>query len=427
MIKNLVAGMFVCLCMVACEEPDLVSSDVIPGTDQPGIFSDSMEVTAFTTTDKELESGNTSSPMFIGTINDLEIGSTTASFYIQMLLGASSPLAIPSTGVADSMVIALAYSGIYGDSSATHTVSVYQLAQSLASDSAHHTTDTFNLVDPASPLGTVTLVPALNDSVLIDGISKAPQLRIPLNPAVANTFLNEIKNNSSSFLNNSALLDYFKGLYIKSTTDFNGQGDVKGSIIAFNSGSSINTVTLYYKDTDTSSVQKSYSFQLGVNSVRSNLIKQTYNAGIINDSLQTPPLLYVQSLNGLRVKIKFPGVMALASQGSVSINKAEIVVRIKEGSDKVIKPHSGLFIFNDTPSGAYALVTDYDESSNIVGGFLDGDTYRLNISQQMQRIVNGSANDYVYLALIGRGVNAQRTILQGAGSIKLNLTYTKNN
>jgi len=237
-----------------------------------------------------------------------------------------------------------------------------------------------------------------------------------------------LKNNISDLSNNVDLLNFFKGLYIKSTTDFNGSGDVKGSIIAFNQTSSINTVTLYYTDT----VQKSVSFQLGTSSIRSNLIRHSYNSGIINDSLQTPPSLYIQSLNGLRVKVKFPGIMALASQGLISINKAELVVKVKAGTDNVIKPNPGFFVYHDAPSGVYTTIADYDEQlqggvGNVIGGTLDGDTYRINISQQMQRIVNGTVNDYVYLVSAGRGVNAQRTILEGAGSIKLNIIYTKNN
>jgi hypothetical protein len=426
MIRSLIAGMFICLCLTACEEPDLVSTEVIPGTDQPGVFNDSLELTAFTTTDRQLVSNSTTLPMLLGSINDQEIGTTAASFYIQMLLAASAPPAVPSTGVVDSMVISLAYSSLFGDSAATHTVSVYEMGQKLVGENTtYYTTDSFTLANPGIPIATVVTVPSLTDSAIVGGVQQAPQLRIPVDAITAEKFLNAMKNNTAVFTDNTSLTNFFNGLYFTSSADNNGSGDVKGSIMAFYPGSSINTVTLYYRDQSTDTIGKSYSFQLNSSSVRSNRAVHTYNPGIIDDSLQTPSLLYVQALNGLRIKVKLSGLKDfLQQQGTISVNKAELILKLKSNSTSIIKANSQLVTIEEDNS----FIADYGEEGFLQSeGFLDGDTYRLRISQQMQRMVNGEVPDYIYITSSDRITNAFRTVLEGAGSIKLNLTYTKNN
>lgn len=421
MIKNLLAGLLLCICIAACEEPDIVSSDVVPGTDQPGVFfTDTMQLLAFTTEDTKLGSNNSGAPMFLGTLSDQYLGTTSASFYIQMLVGTSFPT-IPATAVADSIVLSLAYSGIYGDSSATHTVSVYELGESLSKDSSYYTTDTFDIT--GSQLGSAVAIPSTKDSVPVNGVNQAPQLRFRLNNSFAETILEHAITSSPDFANNSNFLNYFKGLYIKSDAAYTGSGDVKGSIISLNPTSSINSVTLYYKDTDTSSTVKSYSFQLGASSVRSNQVMHSYPAGITSDSLQTPSSLFVQSLNGLRLKVKFPNITSLLADGPVSINKAQLVIKVKSGTTDVIKANSGFFITYDNISGNNVLIPDYNDGQ--VNGILSDGEYKIEFAQQMQRILNGSVNDYIYITAAERVLNSQRSILEGAGSIKLNITYTK--
>lgn len=436
MIRNVLAGvcLSLCLCLLACEEPDLVSSDVIPGTDQPGVFvTDTSTIIAFTMNDDDsLESSNSGAPLLLGSLNDQVLGTTATSFYIQMMRSNSAP-SVTASSVADSMVISFAYSDIYGDSSSVHNISVYELGTALSTSSTSHyyTTDTFELLNPSVPLGSVATLPDQKDSVSVNGVVQAPQLRIPLSNTFTQRIMDRIKNNSSDFADDAAFLNYFKGLYIKSTADYNGSGDVKGSILALNPTSSINTVTLFYRDHPDSTNLKSYSFSLGTSSRRVVHVVNNYNPGITNDSLQTPASLYIQSMGGLKVKVKFPYINNFTNQQNVSVNKAELIVKIKSGTTGVMDAHALVWTIEDDET----FTADYAEAnSRLTNGLLPGggDTYTFNISQQMQRILNGSVNNQIYLSpgdLVGnRLFNAQRTILEGAGSIKLKLTYTiKNN
>ncbi|MEP7263565.1 MAG: DUF4270 family protein [Bacteroidota bacterium] len=432
MIRNLLAGVCISLCvfLLACEEPDLVSSDVIPGTDQPGVFvTDTSSIIAFSMNDDSLVSSNNGSPICLGSLNDQVLGSTEASFYIQMLINNSAPTVL-STAVADSMVISFAYHDIYGDKTSLHSISVYEMATTLVAGTIYHSTDSFELANASVPLGTVTTQPNQTDSVTVNGVVQVPQLRIPMSNTFTQKIMNDIKSTPAFFVDNPAFLNYFKGLYIKSTAANTGSGDVKGSIIAFDATSSINTVTLFYRDHPDSTVLKSYSFNLGSSSLRSVHVVNSYNPGITNDSLQTPASLYIQSLGGLKVKVKFPYISNFIKEENVSINKAELIVKVKSGTTDVIKPHVLLWVTEDNGT----FISDYDATTLRTNGLLptDGDTYTFNVSRQMQRILNGTVNNNIYLTasdLVGdRSYNAQRTILEGAGSIKLKLTYTiKNN
>jgi hypothetical protein len=425
MIRSLLSAIVLCVCFAACEEPDLVSSDVIPGSDQPGVFfTDTNLAIIFSVQDRPLISNDNSAPLFLGSLNDQAIGLTYASFYIQMRRGASAPL-FTSTTTPDSIVLSLGHSSIYGDTTALHTISVYEMLEKIDTVT-YYTTQSFQADTNNAPLGSVTLRPSTTESVIVGGVVQAPQLRIRLN----NSFAQRLIDNSASLVTDEALLNFFKGLYIKDSTDFNGSGDVKGGILALNSSSSLNTVTLYYKDSPSDTTAKSYSFSLGASSYRSNRVNHSYNAGVLDDSLQTPANLYIQSLGSIQLKVKLPNLGSLVSNGSIAINKAELVLKVKSGTTGVIAPNAAFFAFQDLDNGNQALIYDNLETTYLTFGYpLSSDTYKIDISQHLQRILSGDVNrNYIYIRAGVRGANAQRVVLEGAGSAKFNITYTiKNN
>jgi hypothetical protein len=419
MIRKVCQGLLIAALFASCEEPDLISSEVIPGTDQPGVFSSVNSINAFSVTEDSLIGSSNAIPLFLGSLNDQEIGETYASVNIQMRLNNSAPSFTAAT--VDSVVLTLGYSSVYGDSTAEHHFSVYKMDEAMKTDTFYYTVRSFAY---STLLGSVITTPSLHDSVLIDTVKVAPHLRLKLN----NSFGTDLIANSP-FNTNDDLQNYIKGLYIRDSVAFTGSGDVKGSIIAFDPASAFNTVTVYYTDT----THKSYSFLLNSTSARNNRIQHSYISSILTDSI-APSTLYIQSLAGMKAKIKFPdlrNVLNVPAGTPISVNKAEIEVKLKSGTTGTISNHSSLIIFGIDSTGRNSIITDIIDqkldNTSLIIGLDDGGTYRFTVSRPVQKILNGTASNFgFYIVAAGSMSNAQRTLLD-ATDVKLNLTYTLQN
>ena len=413
MIRYLLSGLVIC-CIISCEEPDLEGSDVLPVNDQPGIYTDTIGLTARTVTEDSLLGSSLTSPFFLGSMIDAPIGKTEASFYTQVRLGGSLTNGFQEKTIIDSVVLNLAYKANYGDSSALHHVSVYELGAPMNSNKKYYTTQDFQLREINESLGNKTFSPSQLDSIQV-GDSRQPFLRIRMRKNFGIRFKEHFIQSPQTFSDNAFFNTYFKGIYVTDQTDGNG------SIITLNQNSTLNALVFYYRDAITDTIPKSYSFLINSNCSRNNRFKHQYNNTVF-DSIN-PSNLYIQSTAGLKTLIQFPGLMNLNATQTVSINKAELVVKLAAGSNSPLANHSYLFAFARDSSGRNSIMSDAINGL-LVGTFSDGE-YRFIISRQIQRIISGQlSNNGIYLVASGSVGNAERTLLMGPADIKLNLTYT---
>lgn len=406
---------FLGLCIIfSCEEPDLTGSDVLPVSDQPGLFtSDTSTITAKTVLEDSLVSSLNTYPLMLGSMNDPEVGITNASFNTQVLMG-SSLTSFDSITTADSVILSFGYTEIYGDTTAVHHISVNELDTTLTNPA--YTTSDFSIKNGGG-LGYISLVPNLRDSVPILNTKQAPQLRLKLNTDFGSTIMQKYLSQPSLFSSNDQFLTYFKGISI---TD---SADGAGSIISLDANSSLNALTIYFHTTDTPIVAKSYSFKINASCIRSNRFKHLYNSTVF-DSV-SPATVYVQSTAGLKTKVEFPYLMNLSAAQKVSINKAELVVKLRPGSEATLANHPNLFIYAPDSLGRNEIILDSYSSAGYVGGTYTNGEYKFNVFRHIQRILNGvHKNNGIYLVASGSVSNAKRTFLQGATTMKLNLTYT---
>ena len=402
----------------SCEKPDLTGSDVLPGSDQPGVFTDTIGTKARTVAEDSLVGSVKAYPLFLGSMNDAEIGTSSASLYIQPRLGSSlNDSSFHGITTPDSIVLSLGYRSIYGDSTTLHHISVYEISDSLSADSIYYTTRDFGL--KTTGLGYFSFVPNLHDSIMVGSTKQAPQLRLRLNDELGNRFMQELVNNATTFSSNADFFKFFNGIYLKDSVDGNG------GVITFDDASSLNAITLYYKKIPTDTINYSYSFVINSNSARNNRFQHQYNMAVFDTV--SPTTLYVQSMAGLKTKIEFPNLMNLVDSHAVSINKAELVIKLKSGTSSPLANHSSLLVYAPDSLGRNTLIADVFEPAGFVGGGFSNNEYKLNISRYIQEVINGKFKNYgIYLVAIGSVSNAQRTFLDGTG-IKFNLTYTLQN
>ncbi len=411
-----------------CKKPDGIGLNVLPSEDLfYTVFSDTASITTTTTREDSLRADELSRILF-GSIKDDSVGLTNSSYFGQILLSSTPNLISDSTHsrVADSLVLSLAYTGWYGDTSISQKIHVYRMTEDMNVDSNYYSDRLFAL-DGANDLektqSPYLILPTSN--VVVDTTSVSPQLRVELNDAIRDEIFG--LNGHVEFTSNDYWKSYFKGLYIEVNPATNGGG----AILYFDPNSAYTRMTLYYHE-DT--IAKSYSFTL-TGGARVNHIDHDFTGSSANVQLMNPnqqfTFNYLQPLAGLKTKISFPYLKHFVDSGSILVNKAELVVTVPSGSSTTTNPvPDNILLLAKNDTGGYQFPIDYYER-NYGGAFsITSNTYTFGITRTIQRILDGTTADYCYtLNILGSMVEANTArIGGGVGSdsrMKLKLYYTK--
>jgi len=422
---GIIAILFLLISVSSCKDPDELGLEVQPTSDQISVLK-SDSATLFTRTVKEDSLPSKSvSLQLLGSYTDPVFGRSDASFYTQVLLGLSFSNTA-DTLIPDSLVLSLAYSGHYGDTTTPQVVHVYQLTESILSDTGYYTTKTFS--DSAIDLANnFTFIPKPSDSVLVGSSNQPAQLRIPLSMAKASEILSFAHRPALS--DNSAWLSFFKGLYVKTDPILNG-----GTISYFDLYSSYSKLTVYFKkSSDTTTLH--YDFSL-YNGIRVNHQEHDYTGSTVgnqlNNSTFNDSLNYIQAMAGVKTKITFPYLKHFTDSGKIIVNKAELEITVQPTSTDVFAAPAKLLLVGIDSLGTSYLMTDYFEGLSYFGGTYNSTnrTYKFNIARQLQGILDGRISDNgLYLIVSGAVVQGSRVII-GSGKnsnypMKLHLYYTK--
>jgi uncharacterized protein DUF4270 len=416
---------FSCLIVIivfiyGCKEPDNVGLEVLPKSDLSSLnFSDTFTLqTSVVREDSVPASGNSAN--LVGVINDNLFGISRASFYTQVWLS-SFNVNFGSGAICDSVILTLAYSGYYGDTTTAHNFEVYRLNENILTDTVYYSNRTFSAPDLLGSLSTSDIRPT--DS--IDG--KAPHLRIPLDKNILGpAFLNP--SSSAVYESNSAFKEYFKGIYVKDASS----PSTGGCILYFALKDTMSKITLYYNS------GSSFTFPFpGVTAPEKiNHFEHDYSTAIFGNNFNDPDfgknLSYVQSMAGIKTKIGFPFLNDLVKSGNISINKAELVITIDNTTTSTYSAHSSLFLVGIDSGGSGYFLPDAITSASNFGGAQTNGTYTFLITRYIQQILTGARKDYgLFLVASGASANANRTVIGGSGNssipLKLKLSYTNIN
>lgn len=409
----------------SCSEPSLIGLDLQPQSEQAGWRIDTLEVKAFTVREDSLIVwGPTKNlielpTLFLGSMDDAYVGKSFAGFVSQLRIGNTiTPSTFAGVTSPDSVVLSFAYRGIDGDSSAMHRISVYELSDKLSVDSTYYSS---RELQRGGFLGHIDLVPKLSDSVVVGGSTLPPMLRIPLDTALGGRFMRQYALNAATFAENSAFIDFFKGVVLTDSVEGTG------SILNFASTSGYHRLTLYF------SGNKSYEFIIDVNAVRFSTFIHQY-LQVNSDSVEDNPLV-VQSMAGLKDSLVIQNMVSLFNDGPVSISSARLVFTAGAGTGVGnMSPHNNLLIFASDSLGKNLTTADATETASYYGGAYSSTsgTYSFNIARYIQQTLNkintGTGADYgLFLVAGGSTSNARRTVLQGGTAIRLVVHSTKLN
>lgn len=411
----------------SCKDPGSAGLEVLPTSDQVAVrFSDTASIVCYSIREDSLTSSNNSANL-AGYYNDPVFGICRAGFFAQLAPLTNSPN-FGVEPVADSVILSLQYSGSYGDTTVGATdqiFHVYQVTQDLYKDSTYYSNDSISY---GSLISSGNYAINTKDSVLVNGIREAPQLRLMMDTSFFRTYLLN-QSGQATLSSVSAFQAYFKGIYV--TPD--PASTAGNRILYFNLASSITRLHVYYHNATDTGV---YDLEINAKNTCAtvNHFYHNYSGTQVELQLTDTTLggsnIYIQAMAGVKAKLRIPYLRNFLSIGRIAINKAELVISVDQPSVMGYHPIGQLAVQGIDSAGKSIFTADYFESIDFRGGNYDQSTlqYKTNITRYIQRVLSGQVTDNgIYLVVYGGSVFANRSVLRGyqtAEKIKLNLTYS---
>ena len=427
--------------LAGCEKPDSdLGLDLVSARDTLGVkVIDTLTLFTATALEPAVRT-NALSRNVLGSYLDRQFGVVKAGIVTQVRLSTNNVgQGQDNSGlVADSIVLALAYDRSrfgYGNL-APQVFRVFELQESLRVDSTYRN-DRIPSVDVIDLVNTVRGEFILRpfDSVSVGDSREVAQLRIPLSLDLGQRLLNAW--GTSDVSDNTAFLDFFKGLYVVPAND--DLQPFQQGVVHLNLLSSTSRLTLYYRNTLPGQEDTlAFDFLINENCVRYTTCEHDHSAALepglpdaLADSVNANDLTYVQSLGGLRTRVYFPALMDIVADGGLAVARAQLVVPVPDGNFPFLPPPEQLFVFRVDDNGNDVVLPDQLEGLGVIGGIFNEDDreYRFNISRYIQGVLNGTyPNNGLTIVPGSNGVTVDRAILSGGGHpdrpMKLELTFT---
>lgn len=430
-LKNLswMAFLTVIFFLSACTKEENIGQDIVelPGDQLNVVYVDTLTINAHSYIDDSLRTDETSLST-LGSYKDAIFGTTTSGFYTHLRIAANN-LTFGNLPVCDSIILSLKYNSLFGDTNFYNVIRVYELTQSIYKDSSYYSNMQELTYDP-TPLATLNTQFKIKDSVLIDGVKQAPQLRIKLDESFANKIM--AKSGGTELSTNEEFLKFIKGLYVTASKTTSG-----GSIASFDLVSTVSQMTIFYHNSTDTALKTNFIINANCARINVNNHYGYIDAGsefknqVINSPADTSlgnQLLYIQSLGGVGIKLNIPYLMNLQSNNKkIAIQKAELILNVNPGSISNIQPNPSLALVKVDASGNNQLIDDYP---NYDGAYSESNTqYKFIITSYLQRILKGDNPNYgLKLLATGSAIRANRVVLNGAKAplnpMKIKIMYT---
>jgi len=427
----------------ACTKPTLFGSELLQGDAADYAFMDSLSV-RFTVQyeDSTITSDRAStSPYFLcGELDDPYFGKSSSDIFTLMQLSTFDPGFDLARHKLDSVVLYLRMipAGVYGDTAQLQTLRVFRLDDPLSPSANYYSSQSFPATSPE--IGMTSFYPKPNkiDS-LFSASSKAAYVRVRLDDALGQELLGM---DSATLVNDSAFYNKIRGLKIVTSANTS-----PGAMLAFNLNDEVySRVRLFYTQDDTLPKIYDYFFS-GVNKFTHFANDYMGRDAVKNINKINEDFLYVQGMNGLRLKVEIPYADQL---DRIAVNEADLVLTVatrpndfpalKAANQLIFTIRSDTnFIF--TPDVTYSLGPTLSGGFSAFGGFPaqvsdNGTTiqqYRLALSDYLQQIVDDTSGDpekkTLYINVYPQNRSAMRAIFYGPDPgnpypAKLELKYT---
>lgn len=419
-LKTLLAALLITLACSCTKTTESIGDGLLPEGDAIGAyFTDTIQILCHSEAiDTMATKGMTT--ILLGSMTDPILGVTTANIFTELHLSTTNQRFGPNPSI-DSVVLQLGYSGYYGDTTATQTVHVYELADKMDLESDYYQFSDLN-VKPTDLANSFQFKPQPKTIAVVgnDTLSQAV-VRIPL----ANSFGEQlVMADTSVYGSVTAFKNFMHGLKI-CCEDLSQGGAISYLLPTSNS---ITKLELYYHESDTSMGMR-YDFYITSEDCYFNQYLHDYSAGspafvqqVMNgDTALGQQKLYLQSTGGIRTLLRFPNIHTWGDtlqHAHLIINEAKLILPMsREDEDSTgYASVSSLALLSINPDGSTSLLPDYYEGTAYYGGTYSSTNKSVyfRISEYLQNLVSGnSSSEGLYLSITGAAFNANRYIIPG--------------
>ena len=425
------AALFLCLAFIGCKKnEDTLGLGLYPEEDQLGLITtDTFTINASTVLVDSVLADDLPFAL-LGSYFDPVFGHASASFSAQFQPStATVNFGEISTLMVDSVNLSIVYLGYYGEQS-LNQFTVNELSEDIYKDSVYFSNRVFS-EDPNNILSQSVYLPNYTNKNIVTG-EEPEQLKLKLD----NEFGKRLIEQAHVSTDGEEFVELFKGINVSIADVFiNAQTQGDGAIWSFDLANAFSKVTVYYSNDTTKS---SYDFVFSDGLTKVNHFEHNYSGSdvelALNDSSVGQTSLYMQGMSGVAIDFKVPYLAGIVSNGPVSINKAELIFSIEEGTTDDYIAERDYFLVVRTETGSFTFTVDETDSQLNAGGDLNTENeYRFLINRDLQYLVNGfvAGNDYNFgyrLMNASAGTQSARTILKGTdagiGEVKLIVSYT---
>jgi len=422
------------LIIFSCKkDPNQIGLNIQPEVDKIGvIYSDTMSIVARS---KLVDSITTSLTglALIGSYFDPVFGPSTTAFSTQLRLSTAAH-SFGDNPILDSLILIMKYDGIYGSEEEVQTIKVYELDNRIVFDSIYYSTSV--VPHKSTVLAERDFTPNINDSVVVNGDTLAPHLRINLAGLTDELALKLLAADSSIMSSNETFSDYFNGLRIEAQEISSG-----GGIVYYDLIHSMSRMELYYHNDEDDSLQ--FDYTISSYSARFGNFYHDYdqadmefrNQVIFGDTTMGEQKCYLQPMAGVVTYLDFPEITSWYDDGAIAINEALLYLDGYEDEPEYDPPIYLALVQRISDTTVSPLI-DQQEGQVFFGGEYDTDEnrYYFRITSHIQNIMSGDSENYTLeLGVDGGSYNANRFVLNGTNPfdpipverrMRLELVYT---
>lgn len=430
----------------ACTKPTPFGSELLADELADYEFTDTLSITCTVEMEDSLltsDPGSTSSAFLCGELDDPIFGKSKAEIFSLLQMSVLDPGFEPDSQTVDSIILYLRYApgSFYGDSLQSQTVTVYRLNEPLEDDSLYYAHNTLLTGTEIGRLENFLPRPNKSDS-LFSPDSKAAYIRIPLSL----DFGKELFGLDTSILqSDSAFYKALRGIKIVASSNA-----TPGAMLAFNlNNTTYSRMRLYYHDNGDTIINKYDYYFSGVNKFTH--FEHDYGNSPAGQQIGkvSDEYLYLQAMQGLRLKIEIPYVDRLEN---IAVNKAQLVLTtattvpndiatLTPSQQLIFTERQGDTTFVFTSDVFYSIGSAGNLGFNRFGGFPEDELingtlverYRLSLSDRLQAMVDDASGSLkkktLYINITPQSRLAQRSVFFGpknaAFPAKLELKYTR--
>lgn len=418
------------------KNPEKIGDNLQPDRNQIQLLkTDTTTIVAYSVIDDSIRTDEASN-MLLGSIKDPVFGTVVAGFYTQLRLSTNGH-SFGTNPQLDSLVLQMAYSNYYGDTTTLQTLQVFELEEDLDVDSAYYSN--FSKQTGSFDYANHSFYPHPNAPFIFGEDTLAPAIRVRLSDISAELGNKILQLPDSELDSNTNFKEAFKGLFITAQTTATG-----GAISYFNLPTTSTRLSIYYSNDTDDSLR--YDFYITSTEARFNRYQhfgyqdasQAFKSQVLDrDTLLGQQNLYVQAMGGIKTKLRFPNLVAMkkATGENLIINEAKLIFS-SNNDDESFSPPSQVALLKDDGAGGYEVLPDQYEGDAYFGGLYKKSVkeYQFRITRYVQDMVlNGEERDDfgLYMIVYGASAKADRWVFNGINPIadtlkplRLELTYS---